>query len=237
MQYVELVTRDDRYVALRNQCDTIFDTRRRLPQQVFRTPFRHLYAFEQAMLTSRGFAAFLTEIAQRFGDTAVNYMTLDPDPVEYYLKRIGFYGLASFTPSSLNERYLEVMSRGGEAESFSGSGGDVAVVWGSSLGWGIFCDRFSWELCIMGSSSPLDEVINPEREATIRYMEKQVKGYILGIYRHKPDVARDFLAELSKNYPALMEGDVSHAPPAVLYEKATDGKFPLFRKANTTRQE
>jgi hypothetical protein len=229
MEYSELVTRDDQFLTLRTACDAIFDTSKRLPQQVFRKAFANLYGFEHGVVMSKGFAAFLTQIAKRFGDSAVSYITLDPDPVEYYHKRMGFYGLASFPSSSLKERYLEVMSRDGQADSFRARGGDVGVMWGSSLEWGIFCDRFSWELCVMGSSSPLDEVINPAKGTTIRYMEKQVRGYIEGIYRYKPDVARDFLADLSKNYPALMDGEMSQAPPAVLHKKATDGKSRLFR--------
>ncbi len=48
------------------------------------------------------------------------------------------------------------MSRGGNVDSFLKRGGDIGAFWGSSLKWGIFCDRISWELAVIAVSGDVD---------------------------------------------------------------------------------
>jgi hypothetical protein len=108
--------------------------------------------------------------------------------------------LASFEPVDLIDDYIKVMSREGHADSFRVRGGDVGVLWGGSSQWGIFCDRSSWELCLMGSSAGLDESI----VRTTGCMETmQLKSYISSLYPHRPSVALEFVSELKGNYPTL----------------------------------
>jgi hypothetical protein len=202
MNYRELIQDSNVFSALRDECNVIFDTNKRLPQQVFRREFAEYDAFEHGMITSQEFAPFLTKIARSFGDRAVNYMTLDPDPVEYYHKNRGVYGLASFEPSALIDNYFKVMSRDWKsADSFIARGGDVGVIWGSSAQWGIFCDRISWELCLMASHSPIDESIM----SIVRKEAFQVSNYELNLYRNRPAVALEFSRNLAQTYPALVQ--------------------------------
>jgi hypothetical protein len=203
MQYSELITHRDTFRALRDECSAVFDTQRRLPEYVFRQALTTYYVFEYGLIMRNEFATFLANVARRFGDSTVNYMTLDPDPEVYYYRNCGFYGLASFDPSTLTDNYMKVMSRDGNADSFRVRGGDVGVMWGSSLKWGIFCDRMSWELCLMASPSPLDDFM-VENSRTVSYMNTNLlRNYVSNEYRHEPSVALEFLRDLAKNYPIL----------------------------------
>jgi hypothetical protein len=200
MQYAELLTGDTAFSTLRNECEAVFDTDKRLPAKVFRPNFTQYYAFEHGQIFRKEFAAFLAEIARVFVDATVNYMTLAPDPVEYYRKNCGFYGLASFESGNLIENYLGVMTRGGSADSFMARGGDVGVIWGSSLSWGIFCDRISWDVCLMGVSSGLDKSL----KNAIGCMDSdRLKAYLLNQYRDKNYIVAEFLKGLYANYSVI----------------------------------
>jgi len=200
MQYSELVTDDNAFSALRVECSNVFDTNQRLPRQVFRQNFTKYYVFEHGQILREHFSKFLKDVACVFEDRAVNYMTLDPDPVDYYRRNCGFFGLASFELSTLTSNYIKVMYRDGNADSFRARGGDIGVLWGSSQRWGIFCDRASWELCLMGSSVKLDESIMD----TVGCMDTaKLTAYLETLYQHKHGVAREFLDRLEESYPAF----------------------------------
>jgi hypothetical protein len=200
MQYRELLTDDAAFSALREECSSVFDTTKRLPKQVFRENFVKNYPFEHGIIMRKDFATFLTLMARTFADSAVNYMTLDPDPVEYYRKKHGFYGLASFEPPTLMNNYLKVISLDGNVDSFRARGGDVSVFWGSSLEWGIVCDRKSWELCVIGCTRELDESV---RNSVHCMDPSRLRNYIQNEYKDQRQVALAFLTELTRNYPAL----------------------------------
>lgn len=200
MQHGELITAADAFSTLRAQCTAVFDIEKRLPEQVFKKKFDRHRAFEHGLIYQEKFAIYLASLARRFTDTSVNYMTLEPDPVDYYLKHCGFYGLASFAPASLISDYMMVMSRNRSADSLLVRGGDVGIFWGSSLQWGIFCDRISWELCVVGFSGNLNDPITD----VVNYMDMQVvRDYVANAYRHEPAVAQNFLNGFENNYPDL----------------------------------
>jgi len=200
VQYPELITDDNTFSALRVECGEVFDIDKRLPHQVFRQNWAIYHVFDHGQILRKDFSTFLTNVAHSFEDRAVNYMTLDPDPVQYYRRNFGFYGLASFEASTLMANYIKVMYRDGNVDSFRARGGDLGVLWGSSRKWGIFCDRVSWELCLFGSSLKLDESIM----GGIDCMDAgQLKNYLENLYRNKHEVALKFRTELGKSYPTL----------------------------------
>lgn len=200
MQHIELITRNDVFSALYEECSKVFTLEQRLPANVFRQQFDRYCAFEHGLIHRKDFAECLASIAHIFGDTAVNYMTLEPSPVNYYYKQCGFFGVASFEPSSVVDNYASVMSRDGDVNSFRARGGDVGVFWGSSLKWGIFCDRASWDLCMMGFASEFEEPLR----RVIRCMQPDVlQNYIYNEYRQKPAIAAEFLSKLKRNFSAL----------------------------------
>ncbi len=200
MIHKELVADIREFSALRSECDSIFQTNKRLPEVVFRQPIDSLYAFAYDYIKMKDSATFLSDVAREFGDRVVNYMTVSPDPVEHYFKKCGFYGVASFDALTLSDNYWKVMTRDGNVDSFLFRGGDVGVMWGSSLKWGMFCDRISWELCLMACQSPVKQSIM----SPIKVMDSmELRSYELSLYRNRPQVAEEFSLALAKNYPAL----------------------------------
>src|SRR5258708_37034701 len=141
----ELVVESEVFSLLSKECEKIFDIRKRLPDFVFAHSFAKYAAIEYAHLYKEEFGKFLFRLSRIFQDDFVNYMALDPDSVDYYYRNYAFFGLASFKPSSLSERYVPVMFREGNVHKLL-AGGNVGVFWGPSLRWGISADRISWTL-------------------------------------------------------------------------------------------
>lgn len=195
----ELVVDREAFLVLAEECNQVIDTRKRLPDFVFQHTFAKYFAIEHAHIYRKEFGSFLFKLSNIFGDKSINYMTLEPDPVDYYYRHSSFFGLASFEPSSLVERYQPVMSRGGNVDSFLHRGGDVGAFWGSSLKWGIFCDRISWELAVIATSEHVDV---PTLGGFRRMDASSLSDYMKSQYSMKdPGVALDFTQRFLSNYP------------------------------------
>jgi hypothetical protein len=152
----ELVTDRTRFETLRDEGAEIIDFGRRLPQVVFKRAFHSYYVIEQSHVFNAEFGGFLSRIADICGDLRVNYLTIEPDAEDYYYRHYSFFGLATFDSVSLSQRYVPVMSRDGHVDSFRSRGGDVGAFWGSSLQWGIFSDRISWEIALIAVPAAVD---------------------------------------------------------------------------------
>ena len=201
MEYQELITDEATFRALREQCAALFYTDRRLPERVFRRGFSSYCVFEHAQIMRKEFADVLASLAKKSGDKEVNYMTIEPDPVDYYKKHCGFYGLASFSAETVRDTYIKVMYLDGSVESFRARGGDVGVFWGESMRWAAFCDRKSWEVCLLGLDVPLGE--SAEKELGCM-SPSRLTTYISGLYNDKGDVGWEFAAKLKRNYLSLV---------------------------------
>src|ERR1039457_4085592 len=101
-----LVVDEDVFSVLSTECGKIIDTRKRLPDFVFRRSFARYFAIEYGHIYKKEFGAFLFSLSNIFGDESVNYMTLDPSPEDSGYRQRSYFGLASFEPSSLVERYV-----------------------------------------------------------------------------------------------------------------------------------
>ncbi len=194
----ELVVDKEAFSVLSGECERIINTQKRLPDFVFRRSFAKYFAIEYAHVYKREFGLFLSKISSIFADESVNYMTLEPHPVDYYYRHFSFFGLASFKPASLVERYKPVMSRDGHVDSFLNRGGDVGVFWGSSLKWGIFCDRISWEMAVIAVS----ENVDVPTISGFRCMDPSwLSDYMKAQYSSKdPSIALDFNRTFLANY-------------------------------------
>ncbi|MFI5091953.1 MAG: hypothetical protein ACHQIK_00780 [Candidatus Acidiferrales bacterium] len=197
----ELVVDKEAFSVLSGECEKIINTRKLLPDFVFRRSFAKYFAIEHAHIFKKEFGSFLFKISSILQDESVNYMTLDPDPVDYYYRHFSFFGLASIKRSSLVERYLSAMSRDGNVDSFLARGGDVGAFWGSSLKWGIFCDRISWEIAVIA----VPENVDVPTISGFRCMDPSwLSDYVKSQYRIKDpsnsialDFTRRFLASYS----------------------------------------
>lgn len=194
----ELVVDREAFFVLAGECNKVIDTRKRLPDFVFQHAFVKYFAIEYAHIHGKEFGSFLFKISNIFRDKSVNYMTLEPDAVDYYYRHCSFFGLASFEPSSLVERYVPVMSRGGNVDSFLYRGGDVGAFWGSSLQWGIFCDRISWEMAVIAVADHIDVPTISD----FRCMDASwLLGYMESQYSMKDSrIALDFTQRFLSNY-------------------------------------
>ena len=112
----ELVVDKEVFAMVAKEGETIINTRKRLPDCVFQRSFAKYYAVEYGYVSRAEFCIFLAKIAATFQDDVVHYITIDPDPVTYYYRHSGFFGLASFKPEMLPERYLAVMTRDKSAD-------------------------------------------------------------------------------------------------------------------------
>ena len=201
MRANELIIDREVFSVLSDECERIIDTRKRLPDFVFQRSFARYFAIEHSHIGRKEFGLFLFKMSNIFNDESVNYMTIVPHPVDYYYRHYSFFGLASFDPPSLVERYLPVMSRGKDVDSFLDRGGDVGAFWGSSLKWGISCDRVSWEIAVIAVS---DNVDVPTISGFRRMDASEISGYMKSQYRMKDpsnSIALDFAQRFVANYP------------------------------------
>jgi hypothetical protein len=150
----ELVVDKKVFSVLTEECEKVVNTRKRLPDFVFQRAFAKYFAIEHVHIFKQEFASFLLKLATVLEDGSVNYMLLDPDPIEQYDQH-SFFGVASFKPASLVERYVPVMSER-SVGSLLAYRGNVGAFWGSSLKWGIFCDRISWEMDVIAVPGSVD---------------------------------------------------------------------------------
>lgn len=192
----ELVVDRDVFSVLRGECEKIIDTRKRIPDFVFRRAFAKYVVVEHSYIWSNDFGAFLSALSAIFADNAVNYMSIDPDPVDCYRSRSGFFGLASFKSSSLVERYTPAMTL--NLGSSLVAGGNVGAFWGSSLQWGIICDRISWEIAVIALAKDVDV---PEISGFRCMDASQLSVCINNDYSWDPAVASDFNKRFFANYP------------------------------------
>lgn len=193
----ELVIDRKDFLRLRGECDEVVDINIGLPNFVFRSSLNRFHAFEHAYIARATFSSFLHNIADTFGETVINYMTIKPDPVEYYYKNLSFFGMATFQTETLGDRYMPVMSRNGQADSFLIRGGDISVFWGQSLQWAIFCDRISWELAILGTAGEVDM----SRMTAMRWLDAEaLSRYIRSQYQSDIAAADGFVEAFLRNY-------------------------------------
>jgi hypothetical protein len=89
------------------------------------------------------------------------------------------------------------MSRDGHVDSFLARGGDVGAFWGSSLKWGILCDRISWELAVIAVSENIELPTN----AGLRLMDSSLLlDYMKGVYYSDQSKAFEFAKLFAMNY-------------------------------------
>jgi hypothetical protein len=203
--FPELISDKSKFAFLRGECEKLIDVRKRLPEFVFKRSFARYFVIEHGVIHFKQFPGFLRRMAAAFGDDTVSYMSLNPDPVDYYHAHFSLYGLACFTPSSLDERYGPVMGRraGGimQVDSFQARGGDVGAFWGSSLKWAIATDRISWEIAVIAAP----EEANVEDMIGLPcFNPAQVARYITNLYHTKDpsdSIAGEFNRRFFANYP------------------------------------
>ncbi len=196
MNCPELVTDPAKFSSLRDEVEKIVDTRKRLPDFVFRHPFPRYYAVEYAHTHSK-FAPLLGAMSEMFRDDLVNYMVLDP-PADSYYPCTPFFGLVSFPRSALAGRYVEVMGIRGCSKILAGA--NLGVFWGPSLQWVVFADRISWELALIAIQKDVEV---STLLAWPCFTPESVRDYMTSQYHAKDpsdSIATDFSNNFLSNY-------------------------------------
>jgi hypothetical protein len=193
----ELVSDREVFSQLSEECEKIVDTRKRLPDFIFKRPFGKYFAIEYAHIYRKEFGTFLFKLSQIMEDDFVNYMALDPPAADYHDKyKCHFFGLASFKPSTLAERYHPAISMDRNGSRLL-TGVNVGVLWGSSLEWAISCDRISWELAVVAVPESVDV---PTISGYQCLTAEEVSGYMKSQYHWKLPTALDFNQRFLANY-------------------------------------
>lgn len=184
--------------SLTRESERVFYIRKRLPDFVFSRRFAKYWAIEYAYIYGERFGTFLSNMSDTFKDESVYYMTLDPDPHDYYSSS-HFYGLVSFKASDVEQRYVSVTNPVRSTSRIL-AGANVGVFWGSSLKWGIMGDRVSWEMAVIGA----DESIDIPRISGFRCMDRSsLSTYVRSQYHAKDpsdSIASDFMERFLGNY-------------------------------------
>ena len=192
----ELICSEEAFRQLRTECGKIICIDKRLPSFVFTQSFDKYFAIEYNYIFKRNFGEFLFNISNITKDESINYMILDPDPTHYHDRWSSAFGLVSFKPEGLKERYVPVMAREQKTPKLLVSV-NVGVFWGSSLKWGIFCDRISWELAVIAVPQDVDV----PAISGFRCMDASwLSSYEQSQYFTKPHIALDFVKKFSANY-------------------------------------
>lgn len=193
----ELVTDRNTFSALSEECNTVFDTSRRLPEFVFRRAFDRYFAVEYNHVYGEQFALLLSELSALFKDDSIHYMLLDPEPGDDYFRLTSYFGAVSFTPaSSVVERYASIMSIKGNDPRVLISA-NVGVFWGSSRKWGVHCDRISWETALVA----VPENVDVRAITSMRCMDEMwLTRYMKILYHWKLLAATDFCRKFFTNY-------------------------------------
>ncbi len=194
----ELVADSEVFSALSDECEKIIDTQKRLPGFVFRRPFAKYVPIDYAYIERQEFADFLLKMSNISRDQSVNYMTINPAAVDYHDRfNCAFFGLASFEPSRLLERYVPAISVD-RNRPWLLAGVNVGVFWGSSLEWAISCDRISWELAVIAVPQKVDV---PSMSGFKCMDAEAISSYMKSLYCWKLPAALDFNQRFLANYP------------------------------------
>jgi hypothetical protein len=192
-----LIVDADEFSVLRGECEKIIDTRKRLPDFVFRRPFAKYFAIEYSHIFGQQFAEFLVTLAGIFEDESVTFTTLDPSPEHNGYRQRSYFGLASFAPLTLAKRYVPVLSREGNIPQLL-AGVNIGAFWGSSQKWAISCDRISWELAVIAVSENIDV---PKISGLRCLNASEVSSYMKSQYHWKLSTALEFDKKFMANYP------------------------------------
>ncbi len=194
----ELIRDPATFSRLSAECDKIIDTQRLLPDFVFWQAFPKYLATEYACLYGKDAAILLSQMSRTFGDESVNFMTIDPHPVDCYYKRNSWFGLASFSSATVSERYVPIMYAGTFPKLLAGV--NVGAYWGSSMKWAIFADRLRWELALIATQ---DNIEIPTIGRFRYFTAPMIASYMRSQYQSKDPsgaIASDFAARFLPNY-------------------------------------
>jgi hypothetical protein len=128
---------------VRVQADTraIFDSARRLPDQVFQREYRRFCFVDFDTMLGARFWSLLAEYARAFGDANIYFSVLDPDPEADDFPACHSHGFACWSASDSAEAYVGRLSEASDIADAFANVVKVGCWWGDSRQWGFWGDR------------------------------------------------------------------------------------------------
>ncbi len=157
---------------LRSEVESVIDTARRLPHLAFRTTTGLVDICEYEEILTDEFAEVLRSLCDVHGDESVVFVTLEPDPLEYYVKHYEHVPGFRIRPDELRDGYWSHLTYlpGGDALGAILYTANVVGLMGSSGTWSVWGER-NWEMGLIHSQAErrtwLDSDVRffPTREA------------------------------------------------------------------------
>jgi hypothetical protein len=138
-------------MRMTNPLNKIFHVKKRLPEQVFKTPFFGFICEDFDNTMSADFWDFLLHpLTKSFNDNHVLIAVLDPDPKDYFYSNFGYYNMLNLPATATGAQYLKSLATGPlESPADAILYNSETIVWVPSGGrWAIWGQR-EYEICIL----------------------------------------------------------------------------------------
>jgi hypothetical protein len=138
-----LVVARSEFDQVRRDAESVFDTAGALPGRVCRIDAAESCWFEDATVAAGDFWPDLRKLALLHGDTCVEILVLEPDPVTYFLSNFGIYSAIRLSVESSADDYWDALTEGPpgwEADALRYRA-ERWIATGESKAWGLWNDR------------------------------------------------------------------------------------------------
>jgi len=178
----------------------MFNYEQRLPNQVYKVPFKKnvVLDFDHAM--SRDFWNELEELIGLSGDPFAIMAVLDPHPVDYYYNEFSQYNWCILQEGTTADEYWNMLEQGPEESPADAiSINSEVVVWlSSSMKWAIWGER-CYGICVLGFN---DGVIG-DYECESWFTMDQAITDLVSLNFKNYTVPGEIISELMNHYSSI----------------------------------
>lgn len=139
----------------------MFNCEQRLPNQVYKVPFKRKVVIDFDDVMSPDFWIQLEKLIDLSNDSFVMMGVLDPDPVEYYYSEFAYYNWCILQKGTTSDEYWNILEQG-PAESPADAilfNSEVVMWLSSSMKWAIWGER-SYGICILSFNEDMSDCEN-----------------------------------------------------------------------------
>lgn len=174
----------------------VFHIQKKLPNQVFKTPFSgFLFQDFDWTLTKDFWDTFLSPLGNVFKDNYILTAVLDPDPIHYFHHNFGYYNMIKFPSNSTANEYWKNLEAGPENSPADAIlyNSEIIVWIPPSANWAIWAER-NHEICILAFASESVQKLASPIAKNWKLPNNVINSSILKKSSH------EFLRLFSKNY-------------------------------------
>jgi hypothetical protein len=177
---------------------SVFDTRLVLPQQIFSKEYSNFTLDEYDWTLCDEFWEVIQQLSQLSGDTDIIMAIIDPDPITYYHKKIGYLKLPTTLTAQEYSDLLWYQSKEHNIDQVHFIANVVAWV-PLSRKWAIWGER-TYEVCILGFADQSITLPNNILKGKWRPLHEALEDFIFPHFRTAPIPLKDadaFIANYS----------------------------------------